>query len=136
MNKWLRLALFAFIGILVSSLALGVVSYINGGTNANMGNMNMGTMNSQNMNMGTGNNGSMYMGGVNNQTWPRGMGYEGPPWVRGWVNPMQNWVNPMQNGANPMQNWMFNRMSHNGPWGYQGQMNMNQGQMNMNGMGM
>jgi hypothetical protein len=102
MNKWLRLAVFAFIGILVSSLALTAVTYINGGSNANMGNMNMGTMNSQNMNMGTSNPGSMDMGAVGNQIGPMGAGYGGPPWVRGGLNPMRNW---MFNGMNTMRNW-------------------------------
>ena len=143
MNKWLKLALLAFIGIIVSSLSLGALAYING-TNNNMAGMNMGAPNSANMNMNTSNSPNMNMGSQNTP-------YEGYG------------VNPgMTNGVNPMQNWMFDRMNraryyagYDGrfanPYGMgsgymipgqmqnmnqgQGQMpNMNMGQGQMNGM--
>lgn len=105
MNRWLKLALFAFVGILVSSLALGMVSYTNSGINGNMANMNMNntnsaSMNAQNMNMGTSNTGSMYMGRI----WPGGLEYAGPPWLKGGINPMQN---RMFYRMNTMRNWMY-----------------------------
>lgn len=137
MNKWLKLALFAFIGILVSSFALGAMTYING-SNMNMGNTNspnmaMGTMGSQTIpnGMGNGNMGSqttpngMGNGNMGSQTIPNGYEYMGPPWQKG-VNPMQNW---RFFGISPMRNWGGFRLTNQIP-------NMNMGQSQVSNMNM
>jgi hypothetical protein len=143
MNNWLKLAVFAFIGIIVSSLSLGALTYVNGSGN-NMGGMNMGATNSANMNMGNTNPANTNMGNMGSQNMPFGEGYA---------------MNPgMANGNNPMRNWMFDRANRMktyagygagyanpyvmGPGnmnmapGQMSNMNMNQGQMQMNGMNM
>ncbi len=142
MNSWLKLALYAFIGVIVGGFALGVLGQNDSMANVGyLGNMNQTMPNMQNM-PGMQNTPNMQnMPGMQNMP---NTGYAGPQWGFGGIGErMRNWMRfgftGMPNGMN-MDPSQMNGM--NMGQGLMNGMNMGQNQMQMNspamqsGMGM
>lgn len=122
MNKWLRLALISFLGLIVSIVALNILNTDNG-----MSGMNMGTTSSQSMVTGQAN---MPMANMNQATgyynyypgqWGISIMRERMPyWARYGMNNMQIPMQNMNTNHMPMQNMNMNQNMQ----GNMGQMQM------------
>lgn len=125
-NGWLKLAVFSFIGILVSVVVLGFVS-TTGTQGANIHQQHQQQGMQQGMGMGSMNMGNMNMGGMSS-----GMMQDNNMAIQQQLNQMQMQLNQMQQQMGMMNGGMggMNNM------GSMGGSQMQQGMGNMGGMGM